>query len=202
MAVILQRGDNVVLTEVTPILNEIEVYFSWLVNKYDGVEPFDIDAAVFLLNENDKVNSNEDFIFYGNPTTYNDSVVHTVVDCINGDEIENEVITINLNSLPHEIKKAKFFITISNGRKRKQNFECVSACVCLKNKASGEELLRYNLDEGIFTETAVLIGELYRHDGNWIFTVIGSGYQEELSGIARDFGVDVQKAMEIKFFPS
>lgn len=63
MAISLQKGQKVDLTKTNPGLKKVIVGLGWDVNKYDGGFDFDLDAAVFLLNDSGKVNNEQDFIF-------------------------------------------------------------------------------------------------------------------------------------------
>ncbi|MBR6886927.1 MAG: TerD family protein, partial [Selenomonadaceae bacterium] len=66
MAISLKKGQKVDLTKTNPGLKEVLIGLGWDVNKYDGGKDFDLDASVFLLNASGKVNSDDDFVFYGN----------------------------------------------------------------------------------------------------------------------------------------
>ena len=59
------------------------------------------------------------------------------------------------------------------------------------NPENGEELIRYDLTEDYSIETALIIAELYRHNGEWKFNAVGAGYQGGLEAICRGFGVNV-----------
>jgi tellurium resistance protein TerD len=192
MPVNLRKGEKVDLTKTNPGLTEIVVGLGWDVNKYDGGKDFDLDASVFLLNGQGKVNSEKDFVFYGNTSNANGSVVHSGDNRTGVGEGDDEIININLASLPQEVEKASFCITIYEGKERGQNFGQVSnAYVRVLNKVTGEELIRYDLGEDFSIETAVVVGELYRHNGEWKFAAVGSGYQDGLAGLCRDFGVNI-----------
>ena len=67
----------------------------------------------------------------------------------------------------------------------------VGAFIRVVNQANGQELARYDLTEDASTETAMIFGELYRHNGEWKFRAIGQGYASGLAGIAKDYGVNV-----------
>ena len=75
---------------------------------------------------------------------------------------------------------------------RRQNFGQVSnAYVRIVDDATGAELIRYDLEEDFSIETALVVGELYRHGGEWKFNAIGSGFQGGLEALCRNFGVNV-----------
>ena len=58
-------------------------------------------------------------------------------------------------------------------------------------KTTNEELIRYDLGEDFSIETAIVVGELYRHSGEWKFSAIGSGFQGGLTALATNFGLQV-----------
>ena len=59
------------------------------------------------------------------------------------------------------------------------------------NEETNEELIRYDLGEDFSIETAIVVGELYRHQGEWKFNAIGSGYQGGLAALCNDFGLQI-----------
>nr|WP_230421432.1 TerD family protein [Actinomadura soli] len=68
---------------------------------------------------------------------------------------------------------------------------CTTMVVKPSNQADGSELARYDLTEDASTETAMVFGELYRNGAEWKFRAVGQGYASGLSGVAKDFGVNV-----------
>lgn len=80
----------------------------------------------------------------------------------------------------------------SNSDVRKQNFGQVSnACIRIFDEVSNTELIRYDLGEDFSVETAVVVGELYRNNGEWKFNAIGSGFQGGLFALCKNYGVNV-----------
>lgn len=192
MAVSLSKGQKVDLTKSNPGLTKVVVGLGWDVNKYDGGHDFDLDSSVFLLGENGKVGSDSDFVFYNNTTGGNGSVVHTGDNRTGEGEGDDEQVTINLAEVPANVQRITFTITIHDGEARNQNFGQVSnAYARIINEESGEELIRYDLGEDFSIETALVVGELYRHNGEWKFSAIGSGYQGGLAALATDFGLQI-----------
>lgn len=192
MAVSLSKGQKVDLTKTNPGLTKVIVGLGWDVNKYDGGHDFDLDSSVFLLGDNGKVSSDSDFIFYNNTTGGNGSVVHTGDNRTGAGDGDDEQVKVHLTNVPANIQRISFTITIHEGEARNQNFGQVSnAYARILNEDTGEELIRYDLGEDFSIETAIVVGELYRHNGEWKFNAIGSGYQGGLGALARDFGLQV-----------
>jgi tellurium resistance protein TerD len=192
MAVSLSKGQKVDLTKTNPGLTSVVVGLGWDTNKYDGGKDFDLDSSVFLLGENGKVTNEADFIFYNNPQGANGAVVHTGDNRTGAGDGDDEAVKINLAAVPANVQRIAFTITIHDAETRSQNFGQVSnAYARIYNEANGEELTRYDLGEDFSIETAVVVGELYRHSGEWKFSAIGSGYQGGLTALATDFGLSI-----------
>lgn len=69
---------------------------------------------------------------------------------------------------------------------------CPIAFIRLVNAETNEELIRYDLGEDFSIETAMVVGELYRHNGEWKFNAIGSGYQGGLAALCANYGIDAE----------
>lgn len=191
MTITLSKGQKVDLTKTNPGLTNIVVGLGWDTNKYDGGQDFDLDASAFLLNGQGKCATEADFIFYNNVNGANGAVVHTGDNRTGEGEGDDEQVKIALSTVPSNIEKIAFAITIHEADVRNQNFGQVSnSFVRIINEGNGEELIRYDLGEDFSIETAVVVGELYRHNGEWKFNAIGSGYQGGLSSLVKDFGLD------------
>lgn len=192
MAISLSKGQKVDLTKTNPGLTKVVVGLGWDTNKYDGGFDFDLDASVFLLGENGKVTSESDFVFYNNQRGANGAVVHTGDNRTGVGDGDDEEIKINLKDIPANIQRVAFTITIHEAEQRNQNFGQVSnAYARIFNEETSEELIRYDLGEDFSVETALVVGELYRHNDEWKFSAIGSGYQGGLAALATDFGLQI-----------
>lgn len=192
LAISLSKGQKVDLTKTNPGLSKVIVGLGWDTNKYDAGKDFDLDTSVFLLGENGKVGSDSDFIFYNNTTGGNGSVVHTGDNRTGAGDGDDEQINVDLNNVPASVQRITFAITIHEAELRNQNFGQVSnAYVRILNGDSNQELIRYDLGEDFSIETALVVGELYRHNGEWKFSAIGSGFQGGLAALATNFGLQV-----------
>ncbi|OCS83380.1 TerD family protein [Caryophanon tenue] len=192
MVVSLSKGQKVDLTKTNPGLTKVKVGLGWDTNKYDGTEGFDLDSSVFLLNDGGKVSDPSDFIFYNNTTGGNGSVVHSGDNLTGEGAGDDETVSITLNSVPEGVQRIAFTVTIHDAEARGQNFGMVSnSFIRIVNEDTNEELIRYDLGEDFSIETALVVGELYRHNGEWKFNAVGSGYQGGLAALCNDFGLQV-----------
>lgn len=192
MPINLQKGQKVDLTKGNPGLSKLLVGLGWDTNKYDGGADFDLDASAFLLGENGKVTTQGDFIFYGNLKHASESVEHMGDNLTGEGDGDDEQITINLSQVPANISKIAFTVTIYESDKRRQNFGQVSnAYIRIVDESTGTELIHYDLGEDFSIETAVSVGELYKHNGEWKFNAIGSGFQGGLAALCANYGIEV-----------
>lgn len=192
MAVSLSKGQKVDLTKGNPGLSKIIVGLGWDTNKYDGGADFDLDAAAFLLAANGKVASDSDFVFYGNLKHSSGGVEHMGDNLTGEGDGDDEQIKVNLAAVPASVDKIGFTVTIYDAESRKQNFGQVSnAYIRIVDETSNAELIRYDLGEDFSVETAVVVGELYRNNGEWKFNAIGSGFQGGLKALCQNYGVNV-----------
>lgn len=197
MAVSLSKGAKISLAKaaedsgVSGALVNIGVGLGWDTNKYDGGFKFDLDASAFLLGADGKAPTDDNFVFYGH--TSQTGVAHSGDNQDGAGEGDDETITVNLPNVPENIEKIAFTVTIHEAEKRNQNFGQVSnAYVRIYDMASGTEIIKYDLGEDFSIETAVVVGELYRHGGEWKFNAIGSGYQGGLAALCKDYGINAE----------
>jgi tellurium resistance protein TerD len=192
MAVNLSKGQKVDLTKSNPGLTKVRVGLGWDTNKYDGGSAFDLDASAFCLNASGKVSSDNQFIFYNNKSNANGSIQLSGDNQTGEGAGDDESIVIDLGQVPADIEKIAFCITIHDAEARNQNFgQVANSFARVLNNGTDEELIRYDLGEDFSVETAVVVAELYRHNGEWKFSAVGSGYRDGLAGLCRDFGVQV-----------
>jgi tellurium resistance protein TerD len=141
---------------------------------------------VFLLGANEKLISDKHFIFYNNLVSPdpNKSVQHIGDNLTGLGEGDDEVIKIDLKKVPEEVKKIVITVTIHEAQQRRQNFGQVqNAFVRIVNAQNKQEAVRYDLVEDYSIETALIMAELYRKDGQWSLNAVGSGYQGGLQAL-------------------
>jgi tellurium resistance protein TerD len=180
MAISLQKGGNVNLSKEAPGLTKVIIGLGWDPRSTDG-SAFDLDGSAFLLKTDAKVRGDSDFIFYNNLKSTDGSVVHAGDNTTGQGEGDDEKVTVDLASVPADIDKISFCVTIHDAEARRQSFGQVSKAY----------IARYDLSEDSSTETAMIFGELYRHGSEWKFRAVGQGFKGGLGPLARSFGVNV-----------
>lgn len=192
MPINLQKGQKVDLTKGNPSLKNIMVGLGWDVNAYDSGADFDLDAAAFMVGENGKCPTEKEFIFYGNLEHASGALKHMGDNLTGEGEGDDEQIEVDLTKIPANVSRVVFTVTIYDAEVRRQNFGQVSnAFIRIVDATTDRELIRYDLGEDFSIETAVVVGELYRHNGEWKFNAIGSGFQGGLAALCGHYGIEV-----------
>ena len=176
----LQKNDILNLTKKNPGLKLVNLAAGWDV-AVSGSD-FDLDIAAYLLDDRGKIHGGEDVIFFN----------HMEVPGIklNGDnrtgagEGDDEVI--DFSKLSPSVSKIVFAIAIFEADRRRQSFGMVnnSYVRVLDVENNEKEICRYPLKENFSTETAVIVAELFKEDGEWSFKAIGNGKRADFNGIA------------------
>jgi len=191
MAVSLSKGGNVSLSKEAPGLTAVTVGLGWKPRVTDG-QAFDLDAVVFIVGEDGKVLTDKHFVFYGNKITEDASVEHMGDNRTGEGDGDDEQVKVSLTGLPETARKLVFGVTIHEAEKNGQTFGQVSdAYIRVLNQDGGSEIAKYDLSEDASTETAMIFGELYRHNGEWKFKAIGQGFAGGLAPLAVAHGVDI-----------
>ena len=192
MPINLSKGQKVDLTKKNPGLKNIMVGLGWDVNAFDSGADFDLDAAAFLLGSNGKCPTEKEFIFYGNLEHTSGAVKHMGDNLTGEGDGDDEQIEVLLAGIPANVEKVAFTVTIYDAEPRRQNFGQVSnSYIRIVDADTNTELIRYDLGEDFSIETAVVVGELYRHNGEWKFNAIGSGFQGGLAALCGHYGIEV-----------
>lgn len=191
MSISLAKGGNVSLSKEAPGLSKIMIGLGWDERATDGAE-FDLDASAFILGGNDRVRSDSDFIFYNNLRSTDGSVEHAGDNRTGGGDGDDEQIKVDLSRVPADVQKVAVTVTIHDGETRRQNFGMVSnAFIRVVDENSGREITRYDLNEDASVETAMIFGEVYRHNADWKFRAVGQGFKGGLGPLAKNFGVNI-----------
>ena len=191
MAISLQKGGNVNLSKEAPGMKKMLVGLGWNLRSTDG-DAFDLDGSVFLLGAGGKVRSDADFVFYNQNKSSDGSVVHSGDNRTGEGEGDDESITVELDKVPADVEKIAVCVTIHDAEAKRQNFGMVaSAYVRCVDAVSNVEVARYDLSEDASVETAMIFGEIYRHNGEWKFKAMGQGFKGGLGPMAKNFGVNV-----------
>lgn len=202
LAISLQKGQRVDLTKGNPGLSKILVGLGWdPVQSGGGGGLFgslfggggganiDCDASVIMLGANDKIQNNNDVIYFGNLKSRDGSVQHSGDNLTGDGDGDDEQVMIELSRVPSNVQKLVFVVNIYDCVKRKQHFGMIrNAFIRVVNPANQQELIRYNLSDDYSGKTSLVVGEIYRHNTEWKFAAVGTGTNASgLSEVVRNY---------------
>lgn len=172
----LEKGQKIDLTKDNSELTDLIIGLGWDPAKSGFFAPkIDCDASVYLLNEAGRlVNRERDIVSYRQGISSCGSVQYSGDNLTGEGEGDDEQMYIHLPKVSLKYHRLIFAVNIYDCERRKQHFGMIkSAYVRVVNKKTGKELARFNLTDDYFGKTALIVGELYRHKGEWKFGAIG-----------------------------
>ncbi|MDD3020144.1 MAG: TerD family protein [Alphaproteobacteria bacterium] len=190
----LKRGEQVNLTRLDPTLRRLMIGVGWDVIGFEKEAP-DLDLSIFLLDKNHQTRMDEDFVFYNNLKSLEGAVEHMGDNRTGAGDGDDENVLVDLMSLPFELTRVAFVISIYEAEMRNQTFQSVRNCFLrIMNDENGIELMRFNLDQEfkeLDNATAVIVGFLERNGPNWFFEGTGRMTSGGLKDIATQYGIVV-----------
>lgn len=151
-----------------------------------------IDVSAFLLRAGGKVAGDRDMVFYGQRESGGGAVRVERLAARIGPRSES-VFVVGLRELPPDVERIAFTGTIHEAAGKGLSFSQVET-VEIAVTDGGADSIRFLVPTAGATETALILGELYRRDGAWKFRAVGQGFDGGLGPLARSFGVDVADA--------
>lgn len=192
MSISLQKGQKVNLSKENSGLSKVMVGLGWdeatagsgkgfLASMFSIKQDIDCDASAILLKNGVFENTRklEDLVYFGNLTHKSRAIRHMGDNLTGAGDGDDEQIEIDLQKLPAEYDRVVIFVNIYNAVSRKQDFGMIkNAFIRLVDTKTGREMCRYNLTEDYPGVTAVIFGEIYRHNNEWKFNAVGQGTKD------------------------
>ncbi|MET8127970.1 TerD family protein [Streptomyces sp. NPDC005065] len=148
----------------------------------DVAAPVRLDVSGLLLTADGKVRSDDDFIFYNQPTgpgvTYR-----------SGGGTAPDAIVVDTAAVPPGIEK---IVVTASPDAAGQTFQGIEPTATVRNADDGSVLATFTPPR-LGAETALVVIEVYLRNGAWKARAVGQGYANGLAGIATDFGVSVEE---------
>lgn len=192
----LKKKQKLSLRKEAPGLSRVRVAITW--RAIPGQDSVDIDLSGLMLNDKDRVMTQQDLIFYGQEISPDGSVHYMgdnrkgSVDDGSGDLGDSEAIKVDLDKVPERVKRIVFAVTIDDADKKRQRFKHASEAVArLFNDVTGAEIARFPLEGDFKEESAMLMVDLHRDGDNWNFEPLGQGFPGHLGDICNSFGLDI-----------
>lgn len=182
MSISLQKGQKVSLSKEHAGLSQVLVGLGWdeAQQTRGGFfapkpKPIDCDASALLLR-NGKLCDKADIVYFGNLSHMSGTVQHMGDNLTGAGEGDDEQILVDLSRIPAEYDRIVIVVNIYQAVQRKQHFGMIqNAFIRLVDKRGNNEMCKYNLTDNYSGMTAMIFGEIYRHNGEWKFNAIGQG---------------------------
>ena len=182
MSVSLQKGQKVSLSKDNAGLSKVVIGLGWdeVERKKSGFfspkpQPIDCDASAIIL-ANGRLEDKNDVIYFGNLRHRTGIVQHMGDNLTGAGDGDDEQIIVELASIPEKYDKIVLVVNIYQAVQRNQHFGMIkNAFIRLVDARTNTEMCRYNLTEDYSGMTAMIFGEVYRHNGEWKFNAIGQG---------------------------
>jgi tellurium resistance protein TerD len=188
MAVPMRRGSNVALTREIPGLKGLVIGFRYNAGA-EHVLGENLVTATILCGADSMALSDEHVVFFNQLTSPDLSV--SQLEKALGDDTEQ--VEIDLAGVPPEVRRLVFVLYINEGIAQRRSLSQLRECsIRVLNLDDNTELVRSEslLPDSVSGPTlAIVLGEVYRHEGHWKFKVVGEGYQNGIRGVAADYGV-------------
>lgn len=164
---------------------KIKVNFGWNVKN----PACDVDVSAFLLAANGKVVGDDYFVFYGQESSPEKSVLFKNVETAN----VLEVFDIDTAVLNPAVAKIVFVMTINDALENSLNFSMLKdAYIQIADPLNNTELASFLVEEYYNNINSMMMGEIYLHNGAWKFNAIGNGVNKDLAGLCEFYGVAVE----------
>lgn len=181
MSISLKKGQKVSLTKEKAGLSKVIIGLGWdEVQQSRGFfapkpKPVDCDASAIILKDG-KLEQISDVVYFGNLRHMSGTVQH-MGDNLTGEGAgDDEQVLVDLEKLPSQYDRIVMVVNIYQAMQRNQHFGMIrNAFIRIVDQKTGVELCRYNLTDDYSGRTAMIFGEIYRHDGEWKFNAVGQG---------------------------
>lgn len=181
MSINLQKGQKVSLSKDNGGLSKVLVGLGWdEVEQKRGLfapkpQAIDCDASALML-VNGKITDKADIIYFGNLKHKTGTVQHLGDNLTGAGDGDDEQIIIDLASVPAQYDRIVMVVNIYQAIQRKQHFGLIqNAFIRIVDGTTNTEMCKFNLTDDYSNMTAMIFGEIYRHNGEWKFNAIGQG---------------------------
>ncbi|WP_239175939.1 tellurium resistance system protein TerA, partial [Citrobacter youngae] len=138
-----------------------------------------VDASAFRLFADGKVRGDSDMVFYGQPRNEDGSISFSA-------EGTNSVFTVDLSRLKPDVQKVAFTVTC-DGSHTVSSLNHLS----IQIESGNTSLISGQVELSGRQEAALILGEVYRRNGDWKFRFIAQGFNGGLKPLAEYYGVNV-----------
>lgn len=182
MSISLQKGQKVSLSKDNAGLAKVIIGLGWdeAPQPRGGFfapkpQPVDCDASAIML-QGGRFMDKGDVVYFGNLRHRSGTVQHLGDNLTGAGAGDDEQIIVDLASIPAQYDRIVIVVNIYQAVQRRQHFGMIQNAFCrLVDARNNNEMCRYNLTENYSGMTAMIFGEVYRHNGEWKFNAMGQG---------------------------
>ena len=198
MSINLQKGQKIDLTKGSRGLSRIMVGLGWdealpanqqsgggffgLFKSQQVPQSIDCDASAIVLNANGKLYRNDvesGCVYFHNLSLFGGAIQHQGDNLTGEGEGDDEQIMVDLSRIPQDVSKIVFVVNIYDANVKGQHFGMIqNAFIRLVNLANNSEICKFDLSENYSGMTGMVVGEIYRYNGEWKFNAIGQPVKE------------------------
>lgn len=188
----MKRGANVSLTREVPGLTGLVLGVQWEVGSEAALGD-NLVLAALLCDRASRALSDRHFVFF-NQLSSPDLSVQQLEAALGPDQ---EQLEIDLATVPPEIERIVVVLYVNAGPVQRRTLGQLRHCTLRVLSRAGEvELVRSeDLAVGLGTETALTLGEVYRHVEagvpGWKFKVLGQAYARGIEAVFADYGLTI-----------
>ncbi|WP_261576238.1 TerD family protein [Frankia gtarii] len=183
----MRKGENVVLSALADELGSISVILEWATR---AEFPLDADVSVLLLGDDGKVRSNDDLIFYNQPSGAGGAVrLRGKTRTPEGPSVAySDIVDVDMDDVPDSVERVLLAASLDGAAGSIQELEYLR--LRMLRGSDAVELLGFAVTAAN-GETAFVLGEIYRRAGQWKFRAVGQGYDTGLGTLVTEYGVEV-----------
>ena len=188
--VVLRKGQKASLEQLCPGLDLIHVGLGWDLGP--NGQGYDLDVDAFMLGADGRVVGDDWFVFYNQPESPDQSVRLLCDSKTGAGAGDDEIVQVQLSKVNPQVQKIVFIVSINEAKQYGYNFSNVAnAYVRITDVKTGNEIARFQLTDYYANVNSMVVGEVYRHNGQWKFNPVGDGVSADLMDLCIRYGVNV-----------
>jgi stress response protein SCP2 len=185
-----RNGDAATPEKVQHLSGSVRVLFGWRLDDQDDAD-VELDASAFLCGRDDRVRSDEDFVYASNRSSPDGSLQHPNLTPADEERGARAAFVANLDTMPADVRGLVFALSIYEAEMAGLTFDAVKDVFVEIRDSAGAEILRTEERVGGISDTAVVLGAIERTGTGWQYRTIGQGHPSGLESIAKQYGVNV-----------
>lgn len=186
-------GDDINIMAKDPALRHIKIGVGWDLNAFDADAP-DLDLSLFMIGRDGLTRLDEDFVFYNQTEACNGGIKHGGDNRTGAGDGDDEIIAIDLQTVPFDVLSMIFALSIYKGEEKKQELGMIrNVYMRIINASNNLEILRFNLEEHFRDNihTAAIVAHINREGPKWHFKPAAEFVEGGLGAIAKRYGLQI-----------